>query len=225
MSKPSWREVIRIIGGTTVLAVALVAGVAGPSLVRALKSEAPATEAWFIGPASARWLITEYADLECPYCRVYTPELKQWVSQQPDVKLKWHHFPLQEHGFAAEREARLVECAGQLGGAEAFWTAIDQVLLHSRGNGQGLTAKIEVGTIPSDTLSTCADTDRVVASQVFQQRSDAQRRGILATPTLEITDTLTGHSVRLEGAVDEVTLLSAMDGLAAQAGSQAEPAL
>lgn len=203
--------------------IILVAAVVIPMLVWGIKREAPAPEAWFFGPASARWLITEYADLECPYCRAYTPELKRWVSQQPDVKLKWHHFPLQDHGFAAEREARLVECAGQLGGAEAFWTAIDQVLLHSRGNGQGLAAEIEVGTIPSNTLRNCADTDRKVASQVFQQRSDAQHRGIVATPTLEITDTLTGHSMRLEGAVDEVTLLSAMDGLAAQAGSQGEP--
>lgn len=205
--------------------IILVAAVVIPMLVWGIKREAPAPEAWFFGPASARWLITEYADLECPYCRAYTPELKRWVSQQPDVKLQWHHFPLQDHGFAAEWEARLVECAGQLGGAEAFWTAIDQVLLHSRGNGQGLTAEIEVGTIPSETLSTCADTDRVAASQVFQQQSEAHRRGIVATPTLEITDTLTGRSVRLEGAVDEVTLLPAMDGLAAQAGSQAEPAL
>jgi len=220
MSKLSWRAVIRIIGGTTVLAVALVAG---PSVVRTLKSEAPVTEAWFFGPATARWLVTEYADLECPYCRAYTPELKQWVSQQPDVKLKWHHFPLQDHGFAAEREARLVQCAGLLGGGEAFWIAIDQVMLHSRGNGQGLADEIKVGTIPPDTLRICADTDREVASQVFQQRSDAQRRGIVATPTLEITDTLTGNSVRLEGAVNGVTLLSAMDGLAAQAGSQGEP--
>jgi len=220
MSKLSWRAVIRIIGGTTVLAVALVAG---PSVVRTLKSEAPVTEAWFFGPATARWLVTEYADLECPYCRAYTPELKQWVSQQPDVKLKWHHFPLQDHGFAAEREARLVQCAGLLGGTEAFWTAIDQVMLHSRGNGQGLAAEIKVGSILPESLSKCADTDREVASQVFQQRSDAQRRGIVATPTLEITDTLTGNSVRLEGAVNEVTLLSAMDGLAAQPGSQKVP--
>lgn len=203
--------------------IILVAAVVIPMLVWGIKREAPAPEAWFFGSASARWLITEYADLECPYCRAYTPDLKRWVGQQPDVKLKWHHYPLQDHGFAAEREARLVQCAGQLGGAVAFWTAIDQVLLHSRGNGHGLAAEIEVGTIPSDTLRNCADTNREVASQVFQQGSDAQHRGIVATPTLEITDTLTGHSLRLEGTVDEVTLLSAMDGLTAQAGSQGEP--
>lgn len=205
--------------------IILVAAVVIPMLVWGIKREAPAPEAWFFGPASARWLITEYADLECPYCRAYTPELKRWVSQQPDVKLKWHHFPLQDHGYAAEREARLVQCAGQLGGAEAFWTAIDQILLHSRGNGQGLAAEIEVGSIPTNSLNNCADSNREIASQVFQQRSQAQSRGIQGTPTLEVADTHTGRVIRLEGPVDEVTLLSAIDSLAAPSESVRNPPL
>ncbi|WP_240160537.1 DsbA family protein [Pseudomonas bharatica] len=75
---------------------------------------------WFYGKASARWTITEYADLECPYCRVYTPQLKQWVSEQDNVKLAWHHFPLDIHGAAAVSEARFVQCAGTLGGLRRF---------------------------------------------------------------------------------------------------------
>lgn len=214
----------RAIGlGLLTLLAALVIGLTFHWHQLPVNREQQSAKPWYFGPATARWLITEYADLECPYCQAYTPQLKRWVSQKPDVKLMWHHFPLLDHGFAAERKAQIVQCAGHLGGAEAFWTAIDQVLLHRGGNVQGLAAEIEVGSVPPGSLSKCADTDLEIASQVSQQRTDAQRRGIVATPTLEITDTRTGHSVRLEGAVDEVTLLSAMDGLAAQSGSPEEP--
>ncbi|QNH77513.1 thioredoxin domain-containing protein [Pseudomonas protegens] len=49
---------------------------------------------WLLGPADARWTIVEYADLECPYCKTYTPELKHWVIQQENMNLQWHHLPL-----------------------------------------------------------------------------------------------------------------------------------
>lgn len=64
------------------------------------------------GDAKARWTINEYADLECPFCKVYTPRLKRWVDSHPDVNLVWRHLPLQMHGEAARHQARLVECAG-----------------------------------------------------------------------------------------------------------------
>ena len=176
-----------------------------------------ADETWYFGPSNARWVITEYADLECPYCRAYTPQLKQWVGQQGDVKLLWHHFPLDSHGTAALTEARLVQCAGYLGGAAGFWQAIDQVLLNTRGNGQGLAEELHLLDVPAKFLSNCTKTNMDVAFAVDRQRTEAKRRGIAATPTLEVTDSLTGHTVRLEGPVDSAVLLSVIDALAAQA--------
>lgn len=54
---------------------------AGVSLVclALIKSEAQIpqhTGPWVLGPADARWTVTEFADLECPYCKIYTPALK-----------------------------------------------------------------------------------------------------------------------------------------------------
>jgi protein-disulfide isomerase len=174
-------------------------------------------ETWFFGPSNARWVITEYADLECPYCRAYTPKLKQWVSEQDNVKLAWHHFPLDTHGAAAVSEARLVQCAGTLGGASAFWQAIDQVLLRTRSNGQGLTGELDLPDVSAEDLSHCVRTKVDIRAAVYQQLAQAKSRGIAATPTIEVTDSLTGHSIRLEGPVDSAALLSVIDALAAQA--------
>ncbi|MBA6132676.1 DsbA family protein [Pseudomonas juntendi] len=173
-------------------------------------------ETWYFGPSNARWVITEYADLECPYCRVYTPQLKQWVSEQGNVKLAWHHFPLDTHGTAAVSEARLVQCAGALGGASAFWHAIDQVLLRTRSNGQGLAGELELPDVSAEDLSHCAMKVEIRAA-VDQQLAQAKSRGIAATPTIEVNDSLTGHSIRLEGPVNSAALLSVIDALAAQA--------
>ncbi len=179
-------------------------------------------ETWFFGPSNARWVITEYADLECPYCRAYTPKLKQWVSGQENVKLAWHHFPLDIHGVAALSEARLVQCAGYLGGAQVFWQAIELVLLQTRGDGQGLPEDLEVPGVSSESLSSCARTNMDIRGIVERQRATAKSHGIAATPTIEVTDSLTGHSIRLEGPVDSAALLSVIDALAAQASLRKE---
>lgn len=173
-------------------------------------------ETWYFGSTNARWVITEYADLECPYCRAYAPQLKQWVNGQDNVKLAWHHFPLDIHGVAAQSEARLVQCAGYLGGAAVFWQAIELVLLRTRGDGQGLAEDLEVPGISAKSLSSCAQKNMDIRGVVERQLAVAKNRGIAATPTIEVTDTLTGQSVRLEGPVDSAVLLSTIDALATQ---------
>ncbi|MDZ5738041.1 DsbA family protein [Pseudomonas asiatica] len=211
---------MRSLRSITIALILVIAAIVllGASWALIAKNSHPrnADETWYFGPPSARWLITEYADLECPYCKAYTPQLKQWVSKQENVKLAWHHFPLDSHGRAALLKARIVQCAGYLGGATVFWQAIDQVLLQPQGNEQGLTAELQLPDVSSEALSNCTRTRLDIAAAVDRQRAEAKSRGIAGTPTLEVTDSLTGHSVRLEGPVDSAALLSVIDALAAQ---------
>lgn len=211
------RKLSLIVLGTIVIACLG----AGLQLAKTSNAKSPDETSYF-GPSNARWVITEYADLECPYCKVYTPQLKRWVSEQENVKLAWHHFPLDTHGDAALWEARLVQCAGYLGGASAFWQAIDQVLLRTRSNGQGLAGDLELPNLSPEVLSRCATTNLAIRAAVENQLAQARSRGIVATPTIEVTDSQTGHSIRLEGPVDSATLLSVIDALADQATRRKE---
>ncbi len=95
------------------------------------------------GDAKARWTINEYADLECPFCTVYTPRLKRWVDSHPDVKLIWYHPPLQMRGETAHYQARLVVCAR----IQAFWSAIDAIFAQSAGNGWTTPDTIDVPSL------------------------------------------------------------------------------
>lgn len=207
----------------TVLLAGICLGplVAGGMLLKELLGAPRETPPWYFGSASARWTITEFADLECPYCKTYTPELKRWVSQQPDVNLRWHHLPLPFHGTAAIHQARLVECAGFLGGATAFWNAVDLVFQRTQSNGQGFSGRLELSGIDDQDLEHCATSNIDVAMRIDQQIQEAQGKGITATPTLLITDNTSGRTLKLEGTADEVTLLSAIDWLSRSTGDDA----
>lgn len=169
------------------------------------------TGPWLLGPPDARWTVTEFADLECPYCKIYTPALKAWVQQQKSVNLQWHHLPLDFHGSAAITEAKIVECAGELGGALAFWHAVDQVFERTRSNGLGFNGQLDINDVSHQALMACAANNKQISLRISRQAEEAMKSGVTATPTVLIRDNKTGKSLKLEGPVDGVMLTSAID--------------
>lgn len=171
---------------------------------------------WVYGPTDAKFTIIEYADLECPYCKEYTPWLKLWVDGQKDVNLQWHHLPLDIHGPNALYEAYLVQCAGQAGGHDAFWKAVDIVFAQTAGGGQGFKDTSRLPGNKDGELDSCARQDTDVKEAVRQDIEAARQAGIKATPTLVITHNPSGKKVTVEGAADADTLTSALDLVAVQ---------
>jgi len=167
---------------------------------------------WRYGRLDARFTLVEYADLECPYCQAYFPELKRWIDANPDVNWQWHHLPLLMHEPAATHGARLAECAGESGGRAAFWSTVSWIYQHTLGNGSGLPPGIEIpGMTPA--LHECLASTRPDAA-VRTQVEEAAQAGIAATPTLRVIDNQTGKSLLLPGSVEGDILLSALDLLA-----------
>lgn len=91
-----------------VVAGMLVAGLLGWLLYRTPGAPTPRTGAeaaqahpagppWRHGPADARFTLTLYADLECPFCKAYYPTLMAWIDTHPEASLRWHHLPLAMH--------------------------------------------------------------------------------------------------------------------------------
>ncbi|HBP0660933.1 thioredoxin domain-containing protein [Pseudomonas aeruginosa] len=174
----------------------------------------PAGPPWRRGPADARFTLTLYADLECPFCKAYYPTLMAWIDAHPETSLRWHHLPLAMHDPEASRLARMAECAGEAQGHEAFFGAIAWLYQNTRGDGQGLPADL---TWPGLTtaIQACLDSDRPAAI-VRAQADEALRSGITATPTVRLEDSLTGRSLLLYGLVEGDALLSALDLVASE---------
>ncbi|EPL3588671.1 thioredoxin domain-containing protein [Pseudomonas aeruginosa] len=174
----------------------------------------PSGPPWQMGNPEGRFTLTLYADLECPFCREYFPQLKRWVGNNADVALQWHHQPLAAHEPAASAEARLAECAAEAGGHAAFWHAIEWVYAHTRSDGQGLPDGLRY---PESTpaVEQCLTSERV-DPLIRAQAAEATKSGVTATPSLRLLDRQTGQAILLQGPIEGDALLSAMDMLAAE---------
>ncbi|MDO7927752.1 thioredoxin domain-containing protein [Pseudomonas sp. KFB-139] len=203
------------------IAVAWLAILAVAFLVMERFVDAPQVEGpWIYGSSHARFTLTEYADLECPYCREYFPLLKSWIDRNPEANLKWHHLPLSIHEPAASKNAQLVECIGARNGNNDFWKTVELVYQQTRGNGAGLAGKLNVSRPDEQRLlgavEQCMTFNEQAAERVREQAQQAAVLGINTTPTIVITDNKTGRSVKLSGQADDNALLSAVDWLASQ---------
>lgn len=178
----------------------------------------PEPPTFIYGNAKARFTLVEYGDLECPYCKEAYPQVKQLIDRHEALNWQWHHLPLPMHGEAAQQEARLVTCAGWLGGNPVFWRAIEAVYQHSRGIGAGLAVPIDqLGLQPAVSLQhlqACIQDNTTVRRVVAEQTANAAQKRIDVTPTFELRDNRSGRTIRLSALLDDAGMLSAMDWLA-----------
>ena len=80
------------------------------------------------GNRDAKVFLIEYSDLECPFCSRFHSTAQQVVDEYGgDVAWVWRHFPLDQIHSKADKEAEAVECAGELGGDDAFWALVDKI--------------------------------------------------------------------------------------------------
>ncbi|WP_432767254.1 DsbA family protein [Xanthomonas campestris] len=164
---------------------------------------------WQLGNPEGRFTMTLYGDLECPFCRSYFPLLKRWVGVNADVALQWQHMPLAAHEPAASAEARLAECAAEVGGHAAFWQTIEWVYAHTRSDGQGLPVGLRYPDL-TPAIEQCLASERPDLA-IRTQAAEATKSGVTATPSVRLHDRQTGQTILLQGPIEGDALLSAMD--------------
>ncbi|MCA0375727.1 MAG: DsbA family protein [Gemmatimonadetes bacterium] len=144
------------------------------------------------GPGSIS--IVEFADLECPACRVFhqtvLPALKERFGEK--IRVEMIHFPLPTHKFArmaaiaaecAERQARMPEMV------QLLYQHQDSIGLRSW-NSYAQAA----GVVDSSAFSACMSSP--TASQaVDSSQSIADRLGLRSTPTVAVNGWVIGHTV------------------------------
>ena len=83
---------------------------------------------WIRGDVNAPVKIVEYSDTECPFCKRHHETLKKLVEEYKG-KVAWvyRYFPIPSLHSKAPKEAEALECAGSLGGNDAFWKFTDMV--------------------------------------------------------------------------------------------------
>ncbi|MCC7436252.1 thioredoxin domain-containing protein [Candidatus Nomurabacteria bacterium] len=134
--------------------------------------------------SKAEVVVIEYSDSDCPFCERFHTTMKDLLSQY-GTKVAWayRYFPLSIHPNA-NNEAIALECVGSLGGNDAFWKYLDEVIsitvspekskatLSSVANGIGIDKNLFESCI--------ANPD--IAKKITDQSTEAQSLGAQGTP-------------------------------------------
>ena len=151
-----------------------------------------------LGSKDAKVTIIEWSDYECPYCKSYFTntysQIKKKYVDTGKVKIIFRDFPLAFHDPLATQQAMAAECAGELGGATAYYKYHDLLFQTTTSNGKGMqkaqlySLAVKVG-VNAAKFKTCLDTEKY-KSEVAKDIADAAKAGVNGTPAFLVNDNL-----------------------------------
>ncbi len=99
----------------------------------------PSKDHWY-GSKNARYVIIEYSDFECPFCRRFHSVPKKLLKDFGD-KLAWvyRHVPLNSIHPNSQMEAEASECATEIGGNQGFWKYANKLFEETKSNGRSFS--------------------------------------------------------------------------------------
>jgi protein-disulfide isomerase len=181
----------------------VVADSSPPSAGANARVEMKVEDSYFKGSADAPVTVVEFSDFECPFCeKFYTetfPSIKSEYIDTGKVKFVYKHFPLGFHQNA-QKAAEATECAGELGGNDAFYAMHDAIF---EGGTRTLSVdkyKEYASEIGLDTSSfdTCLDSGKY-GQAVQDDLKVGSSKGVRGTPAFFIGNDEDGY-VLLSGA-------------------------
>ncbi|KKW29748.1 MAG: Sodium/proton antiporter, partial [Candidatus Uhrbacteria bacterium GW2011_GWD2_52_7] len=191
--------------------------VAAPTTTTTKLSEAVNDEDHVRGDLkTAKVVMVEYSDFQCPYCERHHPTLEQVFDQYgDDIAWVYRHFPLSFHANA-ESAALASECAAEQG---KFWEFADAMFDGQTGNldGSAATASAFYTATAKDLGLNASKFESCVSSKKYQDKLDAdmasgRASGVSGTPATFINGVLvTGSTGKSVGAAPASVFTSIID--------------
>jgi protein-disulfide isomerase len=156
-----------------------------------------------IGNHDATVIAVEFADFECPACRVLSGNIHEIVSKRPqDFAVLYRYFPLRSHRFS-DAAAVAAECAARQG---KFREMHDSLFAYQAQFGLKAWTQIaaEAGVPDTSGFSECL-ADSTSIKTVERDKQAAEQLGLAGTPTLLI------NGVRFTGVPTKGILDSLVD--------------
>ena len=154
---------------------------------------------YIFGSSEARVTLIEYSDFECPFCARIHPSLQKIVAEYPEVNWVYRHFPIASHRNALFASIA-AECAGSVGGKEAFWYFTDNLLANQTRISEEYIAELVADlSLDSAEFAAC-QLDPNIEDKVLTQLEEITSIGANSTPTV-IVVTASGDYLPFPGAL------------------------
>ncbi len=183
---------------------------------------------YILGNPDAPVKVVEYSDLECPFCKEFHNTMHQVMDYYGDTgQVAWvfRHFPLAQLHSKAPQEAQAAECAGELGGSEAYWKFIDRVFeVTPSSNGLDLNQlPVIAGEVGLDqaAFTQCLQSNRY-AKKVSDSYAEAISLGAQGTPFTLVM--VAGEAVTLPGNQPYDSMRAAIDAILVGLPAEGAPA-
>lgn len=146
-----------------------------------------------IGDKNAPVEIIEFSDYECPFCQRHYQQtygqIKKDYIDTGKVKYALRDFPLSFHQ-QAQKAAEAAECAGELGGDEAYFKMHDKLFGEGVAKGvEGFKAYAKAIGLDTKKFNDCLDSGKM-SSEVAKDISDGGAAGVQGTPAFFINGKL-----------------------------------
>jgi protein-disulfide isomerase len=155
-----------------------------------------------LGAEHARVTVIEYADFECPNCKMAEQTPPLLLERFPDsVRFIYRHFPLEEAHPHALMAAEASEAAAAQG---KFWPMHDAIFLH-QAHLKDKDLYRYAGDIGLDLVRYTAEMgDRIYTQRVREHMDGGRRSHIRATPTFFVNGVLQDVSFGMQALHDAV---------------------
>ncbi|EFK96954.1 Sodium/proton antiporter [sediment metagenome] len=168
---------------------------------------------WVKGNRDAKIVLFEYSDYECPYCKRFHPTGEQMLEEYGDqAAWVYRHFPLDSIHPNARPLALAAECAGKLGGNDAFWVFTDAFM--DENNTADSAELAQRAGLNLDALNSCVE-NKETEDLVEADLQGGLAAGITGTPGNVLMNTETGETSFVPGAVPFSMLKTSIDELLA----------
>lgn len=160
----------------------------------------PLNDTGLRGRHDAPVILVEYADYECPYCQQIEPDLKKLEAEyRGKLSLAYKDVPLPMHSHA-EKAAEAARCAGVQG---KFWEYHDLLFETKESGVPELKRHARTLDLDPARFDKCLDSGEQ-ADRVKSDLGEAQRLGLVGTPTFFINGRFLGSGISPETLQREV---------------------
>lgn len=211
--------IITAIAAISVLAVILLIALTGKSSAQGeIKTAAarqwPIAEGKVLGAADASVVVMEFADFQCPYCRLYHEQvfsnvINDYVASGL-VRYEFHHLIVIDGNIGSTESRQAAEASQCAAEQNRFWDYFDTLYANQQSEGSGtfsntrLKQMAEVIGLDTAEFNRCLGSLRP-AGEVGTDERLAASYGLSSTPSLLV------NGVKVENALDYRQVQAAID--------------